>query len=468
MLSYPEASRALAAPIEFLDPACSIRAFSIDSRTLQTGDLFIALAGEHTDGHEYAAAAFRKGASGILIDRKKKEYVLQLLGRDGVRPSNLLSVKDPEAAMTGLARHYRAGLPVKTIGITGSVGKTSTKEFLAYLLGRSRSVLSTSGNLNNHLGVPIMISRLEPSHEFAVFEMGASRPGDIDHLASLVLPTGAILTPIGPAHLAGFGSVSNIYQTKTEMVDHLGEKGTLVIPDHDLYLQDVLSKKKRKFIKVGISENADYRISQVEARDGHVVFKINDSEVFSFPGQAAFLSLNAGLAIAMAVELGIRIKDLPSDWSDMAFVPGRFHETMLPNGIRVIDDSYNASPVAFARAVETFGRITASGKKIIVFADMLELGDDEELYHRELGEMIARSGVDSVFAFGVRSRVAVQAVRSISPQGMTAEHYADAEALTLDLKERVRPGDLVLFKASRGMRVEKVLEKIKELVFQPR
>jgi UDP-N-acetylmuramoyl-tripeptide--D-alanyl-D-alanine ligase len=346
------------------------------------------------------------------------------------------------------------------------VGKTTTKEFLSYLLRKKYSVLATVGNLNNHLGVPIMLSRLEPSHQYCVMEMGASHPGEIRALAEIAVPSGGILTPIGPAHLEGFGSLENVYNTKLELADFLRKDDPLVVPESDARLLEKIRQKGRKAITVGYSERAEYRIIDVKSEGGEVAFTLNDKGRFSFPGQASFLAQNAGLAIAMARSLGLAWEEIPGKWEDVGFASGRFRETILPNGVRVIDDSYNANPVSFESALVAFRALPGTGKKIVVFADMLELGAGEERFHAQLGEKIAMSGADLALAYGKRARASIEALES-AKTGCVARHFKDSPEVLVALKEALRPGDLVLFKGSRGMHVEKVLDGIRNISFSP-
>ncbi len=465
VFSYPEASRLLQTPREFPSDPSTIRSFSIDTRNLAAGDLFVALKGEHSDGHQFLKTAFEKGASGALIDARQKVSVLADADKGGWKVRNLLAVSDPQQAMTALAADYRRSLSVKIVGITGSVGKTTTKEFLYYLLRQQFAVLATSGNLNNHLGVPMMLSRLEPAHKFCVLEMGASHPGEIRYLAGLAGPAGGILTPIGPAHLEGFGTLENVYRTKLELAEGLEKNGPLVVSADDPHLLELIGQRKMHPVCVGASEQAEYRISEVSAEKGTVNFTLNGRWKFSFPGQASFLALNAGLAIAMARSLGMPWEALPQKWQDVGFASGRFRETILPNGVRVIDDSYNANPVSFENALKAFHSLPRTGKKIIVFADMLEMGAEEDRFHRELGEKMARTDADLALAFGKRTRASIEAVLN-AKTGCVAKHFDDAAALELFLKDILKPGDAVLFKGSRGMHVEKVLAGVTAMTFK--
>jgi UDP-N-acetylmuramoyl-tripeptide--D-alanyl-D-alanine ligase len=464
VFSYLEASRLLRVSPEFQDLSLTVRSLSIDTRTLNPGDLFVAFKGERCDGHDFLATAFEKGASGALIDSLRKEMVFKNLRAAKVPIHNLIPVSDPLVAMTTLAREYRKTLPVKVIGVTGSVGKTTTKEFLFYLLRRRYSTLATAGNLNNHLGVPIMLSRLEPSHQYCVMETGASHPGEIRALAEIAAPSGGILTPIGPAHLEGFGSLENVYNTKLEMVDFLGKNDPLVVLESDVQLLGKIAQRGRKAITVGSSERADYRIMDVKAEGGEVSFSLNDKGRFSFQGQAPFLVLNAGLAVAMARSLGMAWEEIPRKWEDVGFASGRFRETILANGVRVIDDSYNANPVSFGNALAAFRSLPGAGKKIVVFADMLELGVEEDRFHRELGEQMAVSGVDVALAYGKRAQASIEALER-SKGSCAAKHFKDSSEVLAALEAIVRPGDVVLFKGSRSMHVEKILDGIRNISF---
>ncbi len=464
MFSFPDISRLLDVRPEFHDPQLKSRSLSIDTRTLKPGDLFVAFKGEQTDGHDFLSDAFEKGASGALIDAVRKESVLARLAASKKPVRNVFPVADPQAAMTLLAEAWRKTLSVRVIGITGSVGKTTTKEFLFYLLRQKASVLATAGNLNNHLGVPIMISRLEPSHHYCVMEMGASHPGEIRYLAGLARPSAGILTPIGSAHLEGFGSLENVYTTKLELADFLDPQDPLVVRADDPDLLARLKKSGRRAVTVGYDENADYRIEDVRADSGMITFRLQGAGPFSFPGQAPFLALNAGLAIAMARSLGIAWAEIPRNWEDVGFASGRFRETMLSNGIRVIDDSYNANPVSFENALNAFQTLPVSGKKIVVFADMRELGPEEVRFHKELGARILVSGVDLALAYGALASYSIVAAQ----KGMDARHFKDSGGALEALRAALQPGDAVLFKGSRSMHVEKVLEGIRSVSFSPR
>jgi UDP-N-acetylmuramoyl-tripeptide--D-alanyl-D-alanine ligase len=304
-----------------------------------------------------------------------------------------------------------------------------------------------------------MLSRLDPPHQYAVMEMGASHSGEIRYLSGLAVPSGGILTPIGPAHLAGFGSLENIYNAKLELADSLKKEDPLVVSADDAHLLDKIRQKGRKPTTVGYSDHADFRITDMKAEDGEVSFLLNGKGRFTIPVTASFMALNAGLAIAMARSLGLTWEEIPRKWADVGFASGRFREIILPSGVRVVDDGYNANPVSFENALKAFGSLPGSGKKIVVFADMLELGAEEERFHRELGEKIAGSGVDLALGYGKLARASIDAARG----QMDARHFGDSAEVLETLRGILRPGDAVLFKASRGMHVEAVLDGIRNI-----
>lgn len=458
MFSYLEAKRFLRVPLESPRENLQIRSVSIDTRTLNSGDLFVALPGKQADGAQFIPAAFQKGASGAMVALSHKNAVQAELKKLGILPQNLIFVSNPQETMLRLCTAYRAMLSVKIIGVTGSVGKTTTKEFLFYLLKRKYSTLATAGNLNNHLGVPIMLSRLEASHQMAILEMGASHPGEIHFLSNMAKPSAGVLTPIGPAHLEGFGSLDKVYQTKLELVDALKVSDPIVVPEDQNLLAEI-KKRKKEAISVGYSHQAGFQISDLVSADGLVSFKIQGHGPFCFPSCAPFLALNAGLAIAMARALGIPWEELPVRWDDVTFASGRFHETILSNGIRLIDDSYNANPISFQNAIEAFRNYPCRGKKILVFADMRELGIEEERFHRELGECIAKSGLDYALAYGKLTRASIETIEQ-KGTACKARYFASQDEIVEFLNAILVSGDVVLFKGSRSMRAEEVLAGI--------
>lgn len=451
MFSFPDAARLLRISLQFPDPSLKIQGASIDTRTLQPGNLFIAIRGAQMDGHDFLEDAFKNGASGAVVDEKFFKP------SPGCR--NILAVKDPAAALVELAKGYRALFNVKTAGITGSVGKTSTKEFLAYLLSKKFNVLATAGNFNNHLGLPLTVFRLRPEHEMFVAELGANHTGEIRFLCEILKPQISAITMVAPVHVEGFGSVEKIYEAKSEIMEGLPPGSYAALPDDDPVLVHKAERLKLKPLLAGESWRAHYRVTEVRAENGRIYFTLNKKHSFSFPGLAVFLARNAAMAIAMAEAMGFPVSEMPKDWDDFKLPPGRF-ELQKAGPFTFIFDGYNASPKAFDAALECFAGLKTEGKKWVAFSDMGELGPDERRYHEKLGEEIARRGFASV-CYGKRSQWAADKIRQNAPQ-LEAAHFETAAAAAEALDAKLRAGDAVLLKASRSMKIEDVLNYFKK------
>ena len=449
---FPDAAQTLTTNLFRPEPSSKINGASIDTRTLQPGNLFVALPGTKNDGHGFLKTAFEKGASGALV---QKDY----WSREGSHaPSswkNILAVPDTAEAFLTLASHYRASFPLKAVAVVGSVGKTSTKEFLHYLLRQKFPVLATEGNLNNHLGLPLTLFKLNASHRYCVCELGTNRIGDVRQLANAFKPDCGLLTRIAPEHLEGFGSMDNIYEGELELFHALRPGSAAVIPDDDPLLFQKMAGLNLRWVRVGKTPGADYQLSDVKTENEKVFFRVN-GKFFSFPGVAAFLARNAAMAVAMAEVCGMSLEEMPEFWGDFKLPSGRFQEQVFPPGIRVIFDGYNASPASFEAAVQTFGEMQATGRKILVFSDMLELGAGEKDYHETLGRQIAHSKLDGVIAYGVRSKWSLEMIRRENPQ-FSVEYVENQREAASRLEGRLQPGDVLLLKASRSMKIEEVL-----------
>ncbi len=425
--------------------------FSIDTRTLKPGDLFFALDGAHEKGHVYLQEALRKGALAGLCAERYRENIRQNLSDAFYQKA--FFVDEPILELAKLAHQHRCHFLIPIVGVAGSVGKTSTKQFLAYLLSRTQSVLATAGNLNNHFGLPIMLSRLKPEHKIAVFEMGADHVGDLKKLVQIAEPTIGVLTPIAPEHLLGFGSLAGVYDGELELL--LSPRiHTLITVEGDAELDRRIKNWKGQVIRVGFSESADIQISNLRVENNQTHFDILGQPI-TLQTPASFLAVNAGLAVATATKLGYDKEALAGEWlSEMP--QGRFTIRKMARDLTVIDDTYNSSPRAFAAALESLSQMSFS-RKWLVFSDMLELGSESEYWHQDLSRNIAGTDLYAVHAFGSQSRFTIDALRK-QKIAVHAAWFENPEALAESLISQVRPGDAILFKGSRGMKVERVLE----------
>lgn len=463
VFSLPEAARHFGIPLLVPKPGEISKGASIDTRTLRPGDCFFALSGTQIDGHLFLEKAFLLGASGAVIS---EAYFRTSLSGCSL-PSgfkNILVVEDPAQMLADLAAWHRSRFSIPFIGITGSVGKTSTKEFLRYLLQTASSddaVLATKGNLNNHLGLPLTLLELNSNHRFCVTELGANAPGDIALLCNIVKPTAAILTCVAPVHLEGFGSLEAIHQTKTDLFRSLSADAPAVTSYGDPRLDIIVQKLPLKVLRAGFDPKSDGLISEVLVEDGWVSFLFRGRYRFSFPGIASFLTLNAGMALLMAESLGISLDSIPSRWAGFSLPDGRFSMKDIGGGVRVIYDGYNASPKSFEKALETFKLLPVKGRRVVVFSDMRELGENSKLFHRALGEWIAENGMDAAFAYGQESLGAIESFGQKLPKGIR-NHFPGPEELSEHLAGYLQPGDVILLKASRGMKIERVLQTLQK------
>ncbi len=461
MFSLPDAAQFLGAKLALGGSDSQASGASIDTRTLKPGDCFFALPGTQADGHTFLSEAFKRGASSAVIS---ESFFQEEISGQPAPPGfkNLLLVENPEKALADIAAWHRSRFSIPFIGITGSVGKTSTKEFLQYLLqayAGEGTVLATQGNLNNHLGLPLTLLNLHDGHRFCVTEMGANGREDIAFLCKILKPTAGILTCVAPVHLKGFGSLEAIYQTKTDLFRALPAGSPAVISSGDSRLDSLVDSLGLSVSRAGLITGVSGKISEVRTENGWVSFCFRDRFRYAFPGLASFLVLNAAMALLMVEALGVELSQLPQRWEGFSLPEGRFSVKSLGGGIRVIFDGYNSSPRACEKAIETFASLPAEGRRVVVLSDMLELGDDSEAYHRAAGEKAAECRVDAVFAYGHESVAIIQAFKDKSVRGESA-YFDGPESLARHLASFLQPGDLILMKASRGMKVERVLQSL--------
>ncbi len=456
MFSYREAASILKSNCEALNPSIGIQGASIDSRKIEPGNLFVALKTERNDGHRYLDEAFLKGASGALVSKDYFETTFKSLDKKSSSFQNLIPVEHTADAFLKLSQGYRDHLNLECVGVTGSVGKTSTKEFLTYLLKTQAPTYSSVGNLNNHLGVPLSIFQMQVLHRYAVLELGASARGEILKLAQVIRPKIGIVTQVSPAHLAGFGRLQDVYDTKCELLQGIMSGGAAVLPEHDNLLIQRAHRLGLKVKRVGYSSEADYSISKVASDSKYIRFTLNGKYSFRFPGQAAFLVKNAALALAACSSLGIAFEDLPEEWEGFKIPAGRFQERIYSQDIRLIDDSYNASPVSFDRAIEAFSSLPGS-RKVLFISDMLELGPMEQVFHDQLGRRIAREHYDQVIGYGTRTRWTLGTLQKETREPSRIKYFENFNEAAEYLMGQITAEDSVLIKGSRGMKVDQVI-----------
>lgn len=433
------------------DPA--VAAVVTDNRAAGPGSLFVCIKGERADGHDYAAAALAAGAVGILAQHPV----------EGVPAGQTILVADPLDAMIRMGANYRALFSPVVAGVTGSVGKTTTKEFCYAVFSAFGKTLKTEGNQNNEIGCPNTLLRLDDSIRYAVVEMGMQGRGEIEKLALAARPAGAVITGVGVAHLQQLGTRENILAAKMEICAGLPDGAPLAVNgDNDLLPGAPAPRGIRKVLFALDNPSAAVRGADLHAAPGPdgapgTAFTILDGEAGRYrafiPAVGRHNVMDALAAWTLATRLGIEPAGAAAALAGFATTGHRQH-VAVHGGITVIEDCYNANPDSMAAGLSALAQYRVTGRRIAVLGDMFELGPAEEASHRAVGRLCAECGVDLVLAAGRASRVLVQEARAA---GVPARHYDGLPALTTALAAEARPGDAVLVKASHGMGYSRLL-----------
>lgn len=424
--------------------------YSIDTRTLERGDLFFAVKGERLDGHEFVEQALHNGAVAAVVRKDQ-------LARFAVK-TRLLAVDDTLHALQTLATAVRRlwGKPV--VGVTGSVGKTTTKEAIAHVLASRFRVLKSVGNFNNHFGLPLMLLKLQPEQEIAVIEMGMSHAGEIAALAKIAQPEIGVVTAVAPVHLEFFKSVAEIARAKYELIASLPAHGTAVLNADDEYVCQFGRDFKGRVVRYGLKASADVRAENME-QHGHdgstfdlIVDGYRERARLSLVGQHNVS--NALAAVAVGLQRGLTPSETVAALATLSPADKRGQVLQLGN-ITVINDCYNSNPKALNAMVDTLAAMPAK-RRIVVAGEMLELGSTGEELHRQSGRHAAEKKIDVLLGVRGLAKAMVEAARAA---GIRAEFAADSEEAGEWLTRETRDGDVVLLKASRGVKLEKALEK---------
>ena len=430
------------------------RGMTTDSRVISEGNLFIALHGERFDGHDYLDEAVKRGAAGLLIHRDD--------GRDRGIP--VILVDDTLTALGGLARAWHRRFPVPVLAITGSSGKTTTKEMVAAILAQKKKVLKTLGNYNNLIGLPLTLLGLSGDHEMAILEMGTNRPGEIGRLAEIAEPRIAVVTNIGPAHLEGFGSLVGVAKEKGTIFRYISPGGTAVINLDDPFCRAFEIDGATRRVTFGFDNAADVSAADVQfAGVGGVVFtlKIKDaSRIVHLPVTGRHNIANALAAAASAWAACAEIDEIRHGLEAFPPVAGRMEIIPLRNGAFVINDAYNANPASVGEALETLRTLRGSGQGIAILGDMLELGEEAEARHRDIGGLLTDTGVTWVYLRGRLSRATAAGALNRGMAEGRITRFEDPSEIMEALRTRIMAGDWVLIKGSRGTKMEQVLDAL--------
>ena len=418
---------------------------SIDSRSLSSGALFVALRGPNFDGHAFAESAVKQGAVGLLVDHELSVSVPQVI------------VPDVMNALSTSASQWRQHFTYPVIAVTGSNGKTTTKEMLGSILSQRGEALVTRGNLNNHIGVPLTLLMLNADHSGAVIEMGANHLGEIAHLAALAKPTIGLVTNVGAAHLEGFGGLEGIARGKGELFEALTENDIAIINADDEYAGYWRAHcGTKKIFTFGIDQPADFTASKVLAHHDetgfHTRFELaTPSGVCSVSLQLAGIHnlRNALAAAAAAYAAGATLNQIQAGLDAMRPVGGRLQPKPALHGAFMIDDSYNANPNSVRAGIDALK--SRGGRRWLIFGDMLELGSDSVALHKEIGAYAKAAGIERLFAIGR------DAQHTVNVFGAGAEWFGSLDQLIKEAQSTLEPGVTVLIKGSRGNRLERAV-----------
>jgi len=423
--------------------------YSIDSRTLQPGELFFAVRGERLDGHDFVEAALAGGALGAVVRKGQRARYPAKAG--------LLAVDDPLVALQYLGAAVRRLWGRPLIAVTGSAGKTTTKEAVAHVLATQHRVLKSQGNLNNQFGMPLQLLKLEPEHELAVIEMGMSHAGEITELARLAQPNCGVVTMVAPVHLEFFDSLAAIARAKYELIESLPAHGIAVLNADDEYVSQFGRDFHGNVASFGLHKWADVSARNIESRGplGSAFDIVTDEKQAraTLPLLGEHNIYNALAAVAVGLQYGVSLGEAAASLATLS-AGNKRGEILSYAGATIINDCYNSNPKALDGMVRSLAQLPAQ-RRVVVAGEMLELGSAAEGMHRECGQRMANSGIDVLL--GVRGQ-AKALVEGAAAAGMRAEFVDTPEEAGEWLRREIRAGDAVLLKASRGVRLERALE----------
>jgi len=433
----------------------SFHGITTDSRAVSPGNLFIALHGEKFDGHAYLDQAVENGAKGLLVHRD-----------DGKERGNVpaILVDDTLKALGDLAHAWRKRFNLPILAITGSSGKTTTKEMAASILAQSKKILKTQGNYNNLIGLPLTLFRLEEEHEAAILELGTNRPGEIARLTRIAEPAVAVVTNVGPAHLEGFGTLAGVAREKGDIFRNMPPGGVAVLNADDPYIRQWDIDPALRRITFGFDADAD-----VSAADIRYDGSAGIGFVLKIKGTSASVNLsvtgrhnaaNALAAAALAWAAGSTIEEIRHGLETFTTVSGRMEIIPLGNGAFVINDTYNANPASVGEALKALQALRRQGQGIAVLGDMLELGHEAAARHRDIGGLLADTGVTWVYLRGRFSQATAAGALNKGMAESRIVHFEDPAQIIDLILSRVKRGDWILVKGSRGMKMEEVVERL--------
>jgi len=439
----------------------SFSGVSIDSRRITAREIFVAIRGDYHDGHAFAGEAIKLGVKGLIINRPEAVRLpCEKWKKAGIL---CVGVEDTVKALGRLASYNRIRAGVTVVAITGSNGKTTTKGMTAEVVSRRFKTLSTTGNFNNEIGLPLTLLKLSRDHEWAVVELGMNHPGEIERLARISKPDIGIITNIGPAHLEGLNSLEGVMNAKGELIDGIEPGGTAILNADDEMVMNLARRTSKKVLLFGFSGNASVRASQVEVKRDATSFTLllpKETVPVNLSVSGRFMVTNALAAASAGYLAGLTASEIKAGLENITPEKGRMNIFTLSNGITIIDDTYNANPGSMEAAIKTLLALKADNRGVLVAGDMLELGEHSAGMHEKTGALCAESGIARLYATG---QFAGNTADGAVGNGMNLNSIVTGshDDILEDITRWLGAGDWVLVKGSRAMGMEKIVSKLK-------
>jgi UDP-N-acetylmuramoyl-tripeptide--D-alanyl-D-alanine ligase len=422
-----------------------LNGFSIDSRTVRPGDCYVALRGPRFDGHDFVAEASRKGAVAAVVER------------DGAVPPGFprVCVTETVGALGRLAAAHRNRLRARVIAVTGSNGKTTTKEMLSHILAGRLRVAGAVKSYNNAIGVPLTLLGAGLDADALVVEAGTNHPGEIDVLASIIRPDIAVITHVGPSHLEGLGDEAGVAREKSALLGHIREGGAAVLNADNPWTAAMAAACRHRTVMFGVGHGAQVKAADIQWQARAIRFRVGEV-AFRLEMLGEWNVSNALAAAAAAREAGAPLEESAERLKTFA-PPAMRMEVREAGGVVWVNDAYNANPASSLAAISEFGRLKPSGRRVVAFGDMRELGPESPRYHRSIGEALARIALDCAVFVGVEVGPAAARFRELTGDVVAVREVPDADAAAKALAQYLRPGDMVLLKGSRALGLERIL-----------
>ncbi len=436
-------------------PATTIRRVCIDSRQAQAGDLFFALPGQRFDGHDFLKDVAAKGAAAVVIQRSRTPAALGSCA--------IIAVDDTRKALGRLAGQYRAGFDLPIVAVGGSNGKTTTKDLLAAVLSRKLATLSSEASFNNDIGVPLTLLRLEKDHQAAVLEVGTNHPGELAPLVRLVRPAYGVITNVAREHLEFFGNLGGVASEEGWLAELLPAEGKLFLNGDNEWSDSIAQRSRAAVVRVGFANGNEWRVRSLRMDKHGVTFRV-DGPREEFAGEYRINLLgrhqvaNALFALVVGVELGLSRAEIERGLAECRPAKMRL-QLSEHSGVRILDDAYNANADSMIAALQTLQDLPCRGRRVAVLGDMAELGAHSRAAHEEVGRRAAELGVGQLFAVGKMAAAMAEGARSAGLNRVF--EFADVETAAAAVRSFIKDGDLLLLKASRATRLERVAEALR-------